>query len=254
MWGVGFAHDASQLSPRHAASNSLDQFEVNDDGLLVAVGPNGHWTDGRWGTDVVVDGINYDWGMPIVLGTYDADGARTGDLAVDFGQSNPDVQVGFTNTLVWGHWNVFTQFTGQVGGQLYNRTKERLYDLELHADVDQAGKPDYAKKPAQYYTQNVSRSSGSSGLATGRRTDWFAEGDGYVKLAEAQLQYRINKLPWIFNAMGMKQGSVALVGRNLFSLTGYSGYDPEAGTATSRIDDIAYPLYRTISFQTQFTF
>src|SRR5262245_7967612 len=254
MWGAGFARSANDLSPRHKASNSLNQFELNDDGLLVAVGPNGHWTDGRWGQNVVVDGITYQWGMPIILGNYDASGLRAGNRAFNFGQSNPIAQFGLTNEVVWGPWNFHVLINGQIGGLLYNRTKERLYDIELHHDVDQAAKPEYAKKPSVYYTANVVAASGSSGLAAGTRTDWFAEKASYAKLGELEVQYRFSRLPAAFNAVGIKQARLAVRGRNLLNLTNYSGYDPEAGTATNRVDDVSYPRYRTFSLRSQLTF
>jgi TonB-linked SusC/RagA family outer membrane protein len=254
LWGAGFATDPSQLSPRHATSNSLGQFQVNDDGLLVAVGPNGSWTDARWGQNVVVDGITYQWGMPIVQGNYDAAGLRAGNKAVNLGQSMPSAQLGLTNNVIWGAWTFYTQLTGQIGGLLYNRTKETLYDLELHADVDQAGKAAYTKKPSVYYTGNVVAASGSTGLAGGVRSNWFAEAGDYAKIAELQVRYRIDRVPWFLSQFGVKQASVALTGRNLYSFTKYSGYDPEAGTATSRVDNISYPRYRTYTVRTQFTF
>ena len=254
VYGVGFARNATQLSPRHATNNNLDAFEVNDDGLLVAVGKGGHWTDGRWGQAVVVDGISYQWGMPIVLGNYDASGLRNGNASVNFGQSNPDFQYGITNDFVWGQWNLFTQITGQVGGLMYNRWKERLYDLELHADVDQSEKPDYAKKPVTYYLNNPVAASGSSGLAPGARADWFAERNTYAKVSELQLRYRIDRVPAALAKFGVRQASIGLTGRNLYSWQTYSGYDPEAGTPTVHVDDIAYPRYRTFSLRTQFTF
>ena len=254
LWGAAFVRDAHDLSPRHVTSNSLDQFELNDDGLLVAVGKNGHWTDGRWGTNVVVDGITYQWGMPIVMGVYDATGLRSGNKAVRLGQSYPEAQLGLTNSVVWGPWNVHVQLTGQVGGLLYNRAKERLYDLELHRDVDQAGKPTYARKPSVYYTNNPVAASGSTGLAPGVRIDWFAEPADYLKIAELQALYRITRLPSALVATGLKQASIALTARNLFTVTKYGGQDPESGTATVRVDDIQYPRYRTLSLRTQLTF
>ena len=254
QFGVAFARDATQLSPRHATNNNLDAFEVNDDGLLVAVGKGGHWTDARWGQNVIVDGITYQWGMPIVRGNYDASGLRNGNASVSFGQSNPDFQYGITNDIVWGPWNFYTQITGQVGGLMYNRWKERLYDLELHADVDQSGKPEYAKKPAAYYLNNPVAASGSSGLAPGARADWFAEKNTYAKLAEFQLRYRLDRVPAAMASMGIRQASIALTGRNLYSWKTYSGYDPEAGEPDERVDDITYPKYRTFSLRTQFTF
>jgi TonB-linked SusC/RagA family outer membrane protein len=255
LWGAALARDAKQLSPRHVESNSLGQFQVNDDGLLVAVGPNGSWTDGKWGQNVVVDGITYQWGMPIIQGVYDASGLRAGNKAVLMGQSNPDLQLGLTNTIILGPWTFFTQVTGQLGGMLYNRARERLYDIEVHRDVDQSGKPQYAKKPSVYYTNNPVAASGSTGLAPGVRVDWFAEKSQYLKIAELQARYRFARIPAVLGKLGIRPGSsLALTGRNLISFTKYRGQDPEAGTATSRVDDIAYPRYRTYSLRTQLIF
>jgi hypothetical protein len=192
--------------------------------------------------------------MPIVIGNYDATGLRSGNKAVKVGQSNPDAQIGLTNSVVVGPWNFFMQLTGQMGGLLYNRAKERLYDIELHRDVDQAGKPAYAKKPSVYYTANPVAASGSTGLAPNTRVSWFAEPSEYLKVTELQARYRMERVPAAFASLGVKQASFALIARNLISFTNYSGQDPEAGTATTRVDDIAYPRYRTFSFRTQFVF
>ena len=258
MYGSGFVRDARQLSPRHIASNSLNQFDVNDDGLVVAVGPNGSWTDGKWGTTVTVDGIAYQWGMPIVRGVYDATGLRVSNAVVNMGQALPAAQFGFSNDVIWGKWTFFTQFTGQVGGKLYNRTKEDLYDFELHREVDQAGKPGYAKKPAAYYINQVVAASGSSGLSPDIRVDWFAEDAAYVKLSEAMIRYRFDVIPYL-NRIGVKQGTLSLIGRNLFNITKYDGYDPEAPPPPGegpevRVDQVSYPRYRSFTFRTQLTF
>jgi hypothetical protein len=132
--------------------------------------------------------------------------------------------------------------------------KERLYRLEIHRDVDQAGKPEYAKKPSVYYTNNVVAASGSAGLSPNTRVDWFAEDADYLKIAEFQALYRFTRLPSALAAAGLKQASIALTGRNLFLLHEVQRSGPEAGTANVRIDDLAYPRYRTISLRTQLTF
>jgi hypothetical protein len=41
--------------------------------------------------------------------------------------------------------------------------------------------------------------------------------------------------------------SVSLIGRNLWTSTDYSGYDPEVGSATLRLDDFIYPRFRTVT-------
>jgi hypothetical protein len=175
-----------------------------------------------------------------------------GDLG--FAVPNPGQRAVSANSVILGPWNFFVQMTGHAGGLLYNRAKERLYDLEQHADVDQAGKPAYAKKPSVYYTANPVAASGSTGLAPGVRVDWFAEPSQYLKIAELQARYRFDRVPAAMASLGIRQASIALTGRNLYSFTKYSGQDPEAGTATSRVDDIAYPRYRTYSIRTQLIF
>ena len=156
--------------------------------------------------------------------------------------------------MTWGPWNFHVLLTGQVGGMLYNRAKERLYDLELHRDVDQAGKPSYAKKPSAYYTNNPVAASGSTGLAPGVRNERFAERSSYVKLSELQVLYRIDRPPRALRSAGITQASIALTGRNLALFTPYTGQDPENGNATDRVEDFGYPRYRTFSLRTQFTF
>jgi hypothetical protein len=48
-------------------------------------------------------------------------------------------------------------------------------------------------------------------------------------------------------AIGVRGLSVSLIGRNLWTSTDYSGYDPEVGTATLRLDDFIYPRFRTVT-------
>ena len=261
MWGSTYATDARELSPRHAVPDDdgntrLDYFQRNDDGLLVAVGPNGSWTDARWGQTVSVDGINYRWGMPIVVGVYDPSGLRVGNKVTNLGQGLPDVQFGFGNNVVFGKWDFFMQLNGQLGGKLYNRTKEDLYDFELHRDVDQAGKPEWAKKPSVYYTDGVTAASGSAGLSSEVRNNWFIEDASYAKISELQVRYRFDGLRWLA-PIGARQASLAFNARNLFTFTDYSGYDPETSDPddpTIRVDEISYPPYRTFSIRAQLIF
>jgi TonB-linked SusC/RagA family outer membrane protein len=255
QWGSAFVHDKSNLSPKHVTT--LDQFDVNDDGMVVAVGPNGSWTDQRWGSIVTIDSIPYLWGIPILRQTFDETGRPTANLAVDLGQSLPDFQFGIGNELQYGKWNLHLQFTGQKGGFLYNRTSQNLYNLQLAMGMDQAGKPAYAKKPSTYYLNGRTAATGNAGITANSNTtvvDFFQQKADYLKISELQLRYRFDKpLPGL-KALGIKAGSIALSARNLYTFTGYSGYDPEAGNATTRVDTNGYPSYRTFTTSLRFTF
>lgn len=232
MYGQSFATDPAHLAGVHA--NSAGQFQVNDDGLLVAVGPTGSWRDMRWGEQVTIDGIAYEWGRPIVR----LDSARN-PLISQIGDGNPDFRFGLSNSVRLGGFSFFGLLESQVGGNVYNRTKQRMYQLYRSADVDQAAKPDDRKKPLEYYDR----------LYNGNNINaWFVEPGGYVKLRELSVRYRVGgRLTQSLGRLGARGLTVGLIGRNLFVFSEYSGYDPEVGTVNARIDDFAYPRFRTVT-------
>jgi TonB-linked SusC/RagA family outer membrane protein len=261
MWGNRLVRDKRYLSSAHQSEASLNSFDINDDGLVVAVGPNGSWRDGRWGQTVVIDGTSYQWGMPIVRSVTDANGVRTAREVLLLGQALPDFQFGLQNTVRWKRFTGYMQLNGAAGGKVYNQVRQSMYLDEVHADVDQSKKPDYAKKPSQYYTG--AQSNWNIGLGGGSRDgngdpninlDYFMEDAGYLKVAELQVLYDVASLPG-FKRMGLKRAQVGLTGRNLFTITGYSGYDPDvSGNRGVRLDRLGYPQYRTVTGQLSLTF
>jgi TonB-linked SusC/RagA family outer membrane protein len=263
MYGNVLMTDWDQLSIVHqvdglGGGRSLDQFVINDEGYLVAVGPGGSWTDQKWGTQVSVDGVVYNWGIPIVASLSQPDGQRISRSVHRLGQALPHFQFGLQNNLNWKNWNLFLQFTGQVGGMIYNRTAQRQYNDNAHPAMDQFGKPVWAKKTTNYYNQNQSNWNVSLGGANGSdeiNLGTFMEDADYLKISELQLGYTFREGFPGLRTIGMRRGSVAIIGRNLYTLTGYSGYDPEVGGQRgTRVDATTYPRYRTVSMQLGLTF
>jgi TonB-linked SusC/RagA family outer membrane protein len=246
MWGYSFARDVSQLPAVHA--NSAGAFQVNDDGLLVAVGEGNSYQDGvakaLWGETITVDGVDYRWGMPILRQ------AENGQpLETKIGDMNPDLNFGFGNTVRWRGFQVYALFTGQLGGNIYNLAKRTRYASADDGDVDQAGKPEGLKKPAVYYSATYGVTSPSSW------NDFFVEDATYLKLNEVQVRYSIPQtlLSRMAN-VGVSRVALELTGRNLYTWTGYSGSDPEDGSAFYRVESSNYPLYRTITGGLNVTF
>jgi hypothetical protein len=226
-------------------SGSVNAFAVNDDGVLVAVGAGNAWTDGvarnLWGTSVSIDGVNYAWGMPVRL----LNGAG---LPVDIttGDSNPRYKWGLSNQVQWRNFNVYGLLDSQVGGNIYNATKQRMYQWWRHGEEDQFGKAEEHKKPAAYYL----------GLYNGNNDiDWFVEDASYVKLREVSLRYRFSPAAsGPLSRLQMDRVTLSLIGRNLYTWTKYSGYDPEIGSVTERIDSFDYPNYRTLTGSIEINF
>lgn len=231
MYGFRYLDSPDGLPAAHAASR--DSFQVNDDGILVAVGA-GSYRDMRWGQTVTVDGIAYGWGMPI------AQKDSSGNLAVvNIGSSNPRFHFAVSSDVRWGNFTLYGLLDVQVGGQVYNRTKQRMYQWNRSADEDQAGKPDSLKKPVDYYFNIYNGDNVNS---------WFVEPGGFLKLRELTLRYDVpTRALSRLRALGVRGLSVSLIGRNLWTSTDYSGYDPEVGTATLRLDDFIYPRFRTVT-------
>jgi hypothetical protein len=146
----------------------------------------------------------------------------------------------------WRALTVFALLDAQVGGQVYNRTKQRMYQYYRSADVDQAGKPQEEKKPLEYYdalynANNVNR--------------WFVEPGGYLKLREMSVRYQLGGRALApFARVGARGVAVSLLGRNLLTWDRYSGYDPEVGSINRRIDDFTYPRFRTVTGSVQVDF
>jgi TonB-linked SusC/RagA family outer membrane protein len=243
MYGFRFLGSPSELPADVGARAS--EFQTNDEGLLVWVGPNNAFTEGEtkklWGTSTTIGTTNYGWGMPITLRD------ETGSNAVTrIGDGNPDFHFGVSNNVSWRDFSVFALVDAQIGGQAYNQTRQRMYQWGRHADVDQAGKAQELKKPVDYYVNLY---------AANDPTNYFVEDVGFVKLREVSLSYRVPST-WLarIGQVGVEGMRVSLIGRNLLTFTDYKGYDPEVGTTLTRLDSFDYPRYRTITGSVEITF
>jgi TonB-linked SusC/RagA family outer membrane protein len=167
------------------------------------------------------------------------------------GDVNPDFAFGFANNFRYKGFNLYALFDGQKGGDVYNFTKQWMFQDFRHGDQDQSGKAADQKVPLSFY---------ASGLYNGLvASDYFVEDGSYVKLRELSASYTfaapmLAKIGLDRYASGVK---VALIGRNLFTWTDYTGFDPEVTSGNDfnfRIDGFRYPNFRTITGQVEIQF
>jgi hypothetical protein len=134
-------------------------------------------------------------------------------------------------------------FDIKKGGDVYNQTKQWTYRELLHPEVDQTGKPEAEKIPAGYY----------SGLYNiNNTTSHFVEDGSYFKFRELNLSYNLTQ-----DLMGetsfVKNIKFSLIGRNLITISNYSGVDPEVtvlgnGDQTNfMFDGFGYPNFTTVT-------
>lgn len=244
FYGARWATSCSDLP----AGTSCDQFQVNDDGYLVYVGGNS-FRDGLaeqlWGSTGTVDGETYNWGIPFVA----ADGEFT-----NIGNNQPDFNLNFTNTFQWKGLSLYTLLAGSFDYELYNQTQQWAIRENKSGQQDQSGKPEGLKKPIGYYQTlyNVNASNSH-----------FVEDGTFVKLRELSLGYNI-PTSFVRDLFGgaIKGANISLIGRNLLTITDYTGYDPEVGVsgsvggsaAVGRIDAYQYPNFPSLTGSVELTF
>lgn len=167
------------------------------------------------------------------------------------GDVNPDFNFGFANNIRIKGFGVYALFDGQQGGDVYNFTKQWMFQDFRHGDADQAGKPQDQKVAMNFF---------SAGLYNGLvASNYFVEDGSYVKLRELSVSYTLGETMLRTTGLSRVARSVklALIGRNLYTWTSYTGFDPEVTSGSDfnfRIDGFRYPNFRTLTGQIELGF
>ena len=167
------------------------------------------------------------------------------------GNTNPSFSWGMSNNFRFKSINLYALFDGQHGGQIYNFTKQWMFQDLRHGAMDMRGKPDAEKVPFSVFTQSL-----YNGLVA---SDYFVEDGSYVKLRELSVSYNVGEQ--LMRTVGLNKFAngvkLALIGRNLYTWTSYTGFDPDVtagGDFNFRVDGFRYPNFRTLTGQVELTF
>ncbi len=206
---------------------TVDDFEVNSHGYVVPKGTHG--TADEQVTFIV-----------------DENGEKTVER---IGDTNPDFQMGFSTTFSIKGVTLYALVDWVQGGDVYNYTKQLLYFNDRHKDQQ-----DFA---AQGF--DVGYADGASQIYNGAdASSYFVEDASYVKLREVALSYTINNDNLGSIGDYVDEIRLSVSGRNLLTFTDYTGWDPEVAlrnNATNfRLDEYAYPNYRTYTGSIQIRF
>lgn len=158
------------------------------------------------------------------------------------GNPFPDFTFGINNTLTYKDLELSFFFQGQTGADLLNSNAiESLYPANATRNrfVNQVeDRWTINNLDAKYPTPiNFSAWGGS------KVTNMVIEDASYIRLKTLQLSYNIPAKFW-----GIQSAKVYVTGQNVFTITNYSGYDPESnayGQSNVKIDYSSYPLVRT---------
>lgn len=230
---------------------SCDGFAMNDDGFLVWVGDGGFESD-AWGTqsDMDVRGAPVLWGTPFIGECNDPDGERT--IFCPVGSSLPDFTLNFSQNFRFKGVNVYALVSHEHGFDVYNQPLQWATFAGYAGIMEQTGVPADQQKPIGYYQAGLYQALGGLNPSSP-----FIEDGTYTKLREVALSYRfspdqLSGIPGLNRVSGL---GLTLIGRNLFTITDYRGYDPEIGkaggntgsSALARVDGYQYPSFRTFT-------
>ena len=152
------------------------------------------------------------------------------------GDPNPDWNGSFINEVSVGRsWNFRAQFDVSYGADVFNFT-ERLGSLSVFGTLETYERELEGEVPP-----------GFNGRVFGIFENWIEDGS-YIKLRELSASYT-----FFPKSSGFRSIRLSAIGRNLFSIDDYNGYDPETNVAGQRtavrgFDFVQVPIPRSIIF------
>jgi hypothetical protein len=206
----------------NSGGSSPDDFTVNNQGYVIPAGTEGTSDE-----------------QPVYMVNQEGQQEVT-----QIGNTRPDFQVGFRSNFTWKGLGVYALLDWSQGGDVYNYSKQLLYFNYRHEDQQ-----DFAEQG-----KDIAYSDGSSNIYNqGAASSYFVEDATFVKLRELSVSYTLGQ-SLLQNALGVtavERIKFSVIGRNLFTLTDYSGWDPEVGLRSDannfKLDEYAYPNFRTFT-------
>lgn len=160
-------------------------------------------------------------------------GIQFGDEKTSLGDPNPKFNAAFINEFTYKDFLTFSfQFDWVYGSHLYNQTKEWLYRDGIGGDfatpVTINGKTEaYTAYWASAYYGLFGSTHGSGNDAT---KDFFYEGSSFLRLRNVSLAFDIAKVTKI---KYFKKLQLVVTGRNILTVTKYTGFDPEINSSNA---------------------
>ncbi|WP_459212771.1 SusC/RagA family TonB-linked outer membrane protein [Aquimarina rhabdastrellae] len=156
------------------------------------------------------------------------------------GNSQPDFFMSFITNFNYKGFNFYTLIEHQQGGNILNLGAVDLWDNQLHPVFDQSNRPEGQQKYDVYYNNILNDGDVNS--------DVFVEDATHLRLREVAIGYKLNKN--FLKSIGIKaieEIEFNIIGRNLFIITDYTGFDPSSGSILSRRGTLNTPAIRTFS-------
>lgn len=178
---------------------------------------------------------------------YNNDGSINSDDQIITGNPNPKYIFGFSSNLSFKNFDLSIFLSGVQGNDIFNFSRYRF--------ENPFGLQNLFKVMEDRWTPANPSNQYASAFQGGRLpvSDTFIEDGSYLRCKNITFGYSVPAIK------GLRNVRVYISGNNLFTLTNYSGYDPEvnsyAGSNTAiGIDNTVYPQARSFIAGVQLSF
>lgn len=165
---------------------------------------------------------------------------QNGDRVIDdtdrvmLGNPNPDFTFALTTALNYKNWTLDMAFNGVVGNDIINA------NLIDETDVKNAN---FNVRKDAFYQAWTPENMGNtyprlSYEPKGVLSDRYIENGSYLKLAHVSLSYLMN----FKKSNSIKSLTLNFTASNVFTITSYSGYDPDVNTFANDVDCMGIDL------------
>lgn len=163
------------------------------------------------------------------------------------GDPNPDLSMGLNLSVTWKRLTLSTFLTGEFGFDIYNTTKRQLDFMSYGGQSTNRGKGILNAWSPTNTGASIPALTVSDDNNETRMSTYFVEDGSYLKMKFIKLQYEL-PTNWV-KRIGASSISVYGQMENIFTITSYSGLDPELplGLYGARLDSGPYPRSRTFT-------
>ena len=204
------------------------------------------------GTPIMIEGKRPQLGDVKYLDLND-DGQIT-DIDRDYcGSPWAKMQMSLVLNAEWKHFDFSMMWNGQFGNKIYNVSR---WQGRLFADNSNYIRFEKGEEPYQVNPNSNTPRIIYGDFRNSRDADRFLENGSYFRMKNISIGYNF-KQKWLTN-LGVEKLRLFATGRNLITITGYSGLDPDFKGANSvwnsGTDSFAYPNTRSVMFGLDLTF
>lgn len=152
------------------------------------------------------------------------DGIINNDDRTNLGSPIPDFTYGINFNATYKNWDFGLNFNGVQGVEIFNATR---FTGTFFLDGNKFGYVRDSFVLGQNEDTNIPRASLPNAAGNQLPSDFYVENGSYLRLRSLEIGYDLTNalnVPWVSNAR------VFYNMQNVFTLTDYSGYDPEVAS------------------------